>query len=68
MNNDRSIIISIENSIDYIQAKADENTVLCILEKHGARNISELNKVDYADVFSELYQIEIDLRTEESLK
>ena len=66
MNNDRSLIIDIENSIDYIRAEAGENTVLCILTKYGARNVDELNPVDYADVFGELYQIEIDLRSDEA--
>lgn len=61
---DMDLLISIENSADYISSKMGKEEVAWILSKYGAESTEELNPSDYEDVFGELFQREVDLRSD----
>lgn len=58
------LLISIENSADYVASKMGDKEVFWILSKYGANSIEELNPRVYEEVFGELYQREADLRSD----
>lgn len=64
-NSDKqSLVISIENSIDFIEfhLDSDDKTIAFILKKHGVKNLEKASIHTLQDLFSELYAIEADLR------
>lgn len=64
-NSDKqSLVISIENSIDFIESHLDsaDKTIAFILKKHGVKNLEKASIHTLQDLFSELYAIEADLR------
>ncbi len=62
---DQDLMISIENSADYVASKMGYAEVKGILAKYGARSIKELSPCDYDAVFGELFQREADLRADD---
>lgn len=59
----QNLIISIENSIDFIKSHLDsaDKTVAFVLKKHDVRNLEVASISTLHDLFSELYAIEADL-------
>lgn len=57
-------IINIENTVSYIASKIGEEVVASTLYKYGASSIKQIASSDLAEVFSELYAIEADLRSD----
>lgn len=55
-------IINIENMASYIASVIGEEVVASTLYKYGASSIEQIASADLAEVFSELYAIEADLR------
>lgn len=60
----QNLIISIENSIDFIESHLDsaDKTVAFVLKKHDVRNLERASLSTLQDLFNELYAIEADLR------
>ena len=56
-------IINIENTASYIASEIGEEVVVSTLYKYGATSIEQVASSDLAEVFSELYAIEADLRS-----
>ncbi|MDD6390019.1 MAG: hypothetical protein PUG51_05245 [Firmicutes bacterium] len=56
-------IINIENTASYIASEIGEEVVVSTLYKFGAASIDQVVSSDLAEVFSELYAIETDLRS-----
>lgn len=64
-NSDKqSLVINIENSIDFIESHLDSayKIIAFILKKHGVKNLEKASIHTLQDLFSELYAIEADLR------
>lgn len=61
--NKQDLIISIENSIDFIGTHLDsaDKTVAFVLKKHGVKNLEKASFSTLQGVFNELYAIETDL-------
>ena len=57
-------IINIENAASYIASEIGAETVDFVLEKYGAMSIDEISDSNLSEVFSELYAIEADLRSD----
>lgn len=57
-------IINIENTASYIASETGAETVDFVLEKYGAKSIDDISDSDLSEVFSELYAIEADLRSD----
>ena len=57
-------IISIENTASYIASEIGEEVVASTLYKYGASSIEQIASSDLSEVFSELYVIEADLRSD----
>ena len=60
----KNLITSIENSALYIASKNKSGTVDFILRKYGTESIEQIASSDLLEVFSELYTIEADLRSD----
>ena len=60
----QNLIISIENSIDFIASHLDsaDQTIELVLKKHGVKSLERAKLGILQDLFSELYAIEADLR------
>lgn len=56
-------ILNIENTVAYIASEIGEEVVASTLYKYGASSIEQIASSDLAEVFSELYVIEADLRS-----
>lgn len=54
--------ISIEQSADFVEKQLGMATVKAIFQKYDASCLEDLNPSYYSEVFSELYQYEVDLR------
>ncbi|MBR5179844.1 MAG: hypothetical protein IKW90_13725 [Lachnospiraceae bacterium] len=61
---DVDLLISIENSAEYVASKMGKEEVAWILSKYDADSIEELNPSDYENVFGELFQREVDLKSD----
>ncbi len=57
-------ILNIENTAAYIVSEIGEEVVASTLYKYGASSIEQIATSDLAEVFSELYAIEADLRSD----
>ncbi len=57
-------IMNIENTAAYIATEIGEEVVASTLYKYGTSSIEQIASSDLADVFSELYPIEADLRSD----
>lgn len=57
-------IINIENTASVIGAAIGAETVDFVLRKYGAKSIEEIASSDLAEVFSELYAIEAELKSD----
>lgn len=57
-------IINIENTASYIASEIGEEMVASILCRYGAKTIKQIASSDLSDVFSELYLVEVDLRSD----
>lgn len=57
-------IINIENTASYIASEIGEAAVASTLYKYGASSIEQIASSDLAEVFSELYVVEADLRSD----
>ena len=57
-------LINIENTASFIESEIGTETVNFVLEKYGAKSIKQIASSDLSGVFSELYAIEADLRSE----
>ena len=57
-------IVNIENTTSFIAAESGEEVVASTLNKYGASYIEQIASSDLSDVFSELYVIEADLRSD----
>lgn len=57
-------ITNIENTADFIASKIGSETVDFVLWKYGARSAEDISDSDLSEVFSELYAIEADLRSD----
>lgn len=57
-------ILNIENNADYIASEIGEEVVASTLYKYGASSVEQIASSDLPDVFSELYAIEADLRSD----
>lgn len=60
----QNLIISIENSIDFIESHLDsaDKTIAFVLKKHGFRSFERASLRTLRDLFNELYAIEADIR------
>lgn len=60
----QNLIISIENSIDFIESHLDsaDKTIAFVFKKHSVRNLEKSSIHTLQNLFSELYAIEADLR------
>lgn len=56
-------IVNIENTADFITSQVGFETVNFILGKYGARLVEDILDSDLPEAFSELYAIEVDLRS-----
>lgn len=61
--NRQDLIISIENSIDFIGTHLDsaDKIVAFVLKKYGVKNLEKASFSTLQNVFNELYAIEADL-------
>lgn len=57
-------ITNIENAAFYIVSEIGEEVLVSTLHKFGAASIDQVASSDLVEVFSELYAIEIDLRSD----
>ena len=57
-------IMNIENTADFIASEIGSETVDFVLGKYGARSVEDISDSDLSEVFSELYAIEADLRSD----
>ena len=57
-------ILNIENNAAYIASEIGEEVVASTLYKYGASSVEQIASSDLPDVFSELYAIEADLRSD----
>lgn len=57
-------ITNIENIADYIASELGEEAVRSVIYKYGAVSIYEIASSELPEIFSELYAIEADLRSE----
>lgn len=57
-------IVNIENTAAYITSEIGEEVVASTLYKYGASSVEQIASSDLSDVFSELYAIEADLRSD----
>lgn len=57
-------IMNIENTAAYIASEIGEDVVASTLYKYGASSIEQIASSDLSEVFSELYVIEADLRSD----
>ncbi len=59
----QNLIISIENSINYIESHLDsaDKTIAFVFKKHDVRDLEKTSTNTLQDLFSELYAIETDL-------
>ena len=55
-------IINIENTASTISSQLGSAVVDGVFQRYGAHSVEDLNPCDLADVFTELYAIEADLR------
>lgn len=56
-------LVNIENTASYIGTEIGMRTVEFVLEKYGAKEITQIPSSHLSDVFNELYVIEADLRS-----
>lgn len=56
-------ITNIENTASFIESEIGAETVDFVLKKYGAKSIDQIASSDLAEVYSELYAIEADLRS-----
>ena len=56
-------LINIENTASFIASEIRDETVNFVFEKYGAKSVERIASSDLAEVFSELYAIEADLRS-----
>lgn len=59
----QNLIISIENSMDFIESYLDsaDETIAFVLKKYGVKNLTSASIYTLQDIFNELYAIEADL-------
>ena len=57
-------IVNIENTASFISAEIGEEVIASTLYKYGASSVEQIASSDLPDVFSELYAIEADLRSD----
>lgn len=57
-------IMNIENTADFIAFEIGSEIVDFVLGKYGARSAEDVSDSDLSEVFSELYAIEADLRSD----
>lgn len=57
-------IINIDNTASVIETAIGAGTVDFVLRKYGAKSIDDISDSDLSEVFSELYAIEADLRSD----
>ena len=56
-------ILNIENTVAYIASEIGEEVAASILYKYGASSVEQIASSDLAEAFSELYAIEVGLRS-----
>ena len=56
-------IVNIENTASFIASEIGKEVVASTLYKYGASSIEQIASSNLAEVFSELYAIEADLRS-----
>lgn len=56
-------ITNIENTASFITSEIRKEVVASTLYKYGASSVEQIASSDLSDVFSELYAIEADLRS-----
>lgn len=56
-------ITNIKNTISFITSEIGNETVDLILCKYGANDIENITSSDFTEIFSELYAIEVELRS-----
>lgn len=56
-------IVNIENTADFIASEIGSETVDFVLGKYGAMSVEDISDSDLPEAFSELYAIEVDLRS-----
>lgn len=64
INEKRNWLINIENSMEFVSSILGETTVNAILKKYGSGDVETINDADLHEVFSELYAMESDLRSD----
>ena len=57
-------IVNIENTASFIASEIGEEVVASTLNKYGASSVELIASSDLPEVFSELYAIEADLRSD----
>ena len=57
-------ITNIENTASFIETEIGVETVNFVFEKYGASSVEQIASSDLDEVFSELYAIEADLRSD----
>ena len=55
-------IVNIENTASFIASEIGEEVVASTLYRFGVSSVEQIDSSDLAEVFSELYAIEADLR------
>lgn len=54
--------ISIEQTADFVEKQLGPETIKAIFKKYNASCLEDLNPCYYPEVFSDLYQYEVDLK------
>ena len=59
----QNLIISIENSMDFIESYLDsaDETIAFVLKKYDVKNLTSASIYTLQDIFNELYAIDADL-------
>lgn len=57
-------LINIEKTASFITSEIGAETVNFVLEKYGVKSVEQIASADLSEVFSELYAIEADLRSD----
>ena len=57
-------LINIENTASFIASEIGDETVNFVFEKYGAKSVEQIASSDLPEMFSELYAIEADLRSD----
>ncbi len=61
-NRKRDLLDSIMNCAAVVAERMGEETVLGIFQAHGCKSVEDLGVADYEEVFSTLFQYEMDSR------